>query len=166
MFSMQQLAEFKIVYPGEKVPSLEDLISGIDKQTVVDRLTHHIGSELHAGRDTENGKIIGKWFTNETVAKAALDKITSAEHKLHQPLKIIAVISCLDVVQFCLDRDSSHDTPKSYEQAQIDIYKALLVCNENTNYHQTRNKAKLNKMFPKHGPAATMLSFSSLHTIL
>jgi hypothetical protein len=61
---MSQLAELKTVYPEYEQLQYEDLLRGIDRDTLIKFSTYLIGKDLFSGEKTETRSLIEGWFSD------------------------------------------------------------------------------------------------------
>ncbi len=163
MFQMQQLAELKTLYSEFNAFIFEELLTGIGRDTLMRVATYLIGTDLYSGKELNNKEVIENWFSegNKVFAQNAFDRLEEYQEKSHKKLKIVHVISCLKILQFGLELgERGLLDKKSKEQSEIDLFFALLVCNQNEDYNQTKDKEKLKKLFPENEAEALMLNYS------
>ncbi len=165
MFEMQQLAELQVLYPEYKLSRFEDLLVGVGKDSLMRVVTYLIGMDLYSDKKINNKEVIENWFSTENgvFAQDAYDRIVNYENKEKKSLKIVHVISCLKMLQYGLElQEKGELNTKSKEQSEIDLFFAMLLLNQNEDYNQTKDKAKIKAMFPRpeHTPAALLLNYS------
>lgn len=165
MLDMQQLAELRVLYPEFKFDRFEDLLTGVGKESLMRVVTYLIGMDLYSDKEINNKDVIENWFSqgNLVFAQDAHDRIATYEEKEKRSLKIVHIISCLKMLQYGLDlQEKGGLDTKSKEQSEIDLYFAMLLLNQNEDYNQTKDGAKIKAMFPRaeHTPAALLLNYS------
>ncbi|MBN8879857.1 MAG: hypothetical protein J0I32_20095 [Sphingobacteriales bacterium] len=147
---MQQLAELQTIYPGLN-KDLNELLKGISKDTLLRIMTHLMGMETYGTEEDDTLQVIESWFSesNQGFAQEAYDRIMNYEERHGVKLKIVHVISCLQILQRALELedDGALDT-KSKEESEIDLFYAMLLLNQHQDYNQTKDKEKTKKMFP------------------
>jgi len=163
MLKMSQLAELKTLYPEYNL-NYDDLLKGIDKGTLIKFATFLIGKNLFSNETVDNKDTIENWFSqdNQIFADDMLGRLNAYKEKTGQELTIVYNISCLKILQYGLELDEQGLlNTKSYRQSEIDLMFAMLALNQNEDYNQTKDVAKINAMFPKDlRLAAIMLNFS------
>src|SRR5690349_11875531 len=163
MFQMRQLAELQILYPEYNGLSFENLLKGISKDTLQKISTYLIGKNLYTEQAIDINDLNQNWFSygNTAFAQNFLDRVTEYEQKNNKKLDIIHTVSCLKILQYGSELEEKDLLgTKSNEQSEIDILFALLVCNQNEDYNQTKDIDKIEKMFPDIVPAALLFHYS------
>jgi hypothetical protein len=164
MLQMQQLAELQTIYPGLK-KELTELLKGVGKDTLQRIITHLMGMDSYGDKnEDDNLQVIESWFSqaNKEFAQDAYDRIMSYEEKHGVKLKIVNVISCLQMLQRALEFEEIGELgKKTKEQSEIDLFYAMLLLNQNEDYNQTKDKEKIQAMFPDpwQHPAALILNY-------
>jgi hypothetical protein len=163
MLKMNQLAELKTLYPEFDL-HYEDLLKGTDRATLIKFATFLIGKNLFSGEVIDSKDTIEKWFSleNRIFADEMLYRLNAYKKKTGKDLTIVYNISCLKVLQYGLELEAQGLlNTKSNAQSEIDLMFAMLALNQNEDYNQTKDTAKINAMFGKElRPAAIMLNFS------
>ena len=163
MFHMGQLAELQYLYPEYKGLTFESCLNGIRKETLQKVATYLIGKNLFSDQDIEIGDLIGSWFSkgNEAFAEQFFQKVADYEKKVGKKLNIVHTISCFKILQYGLEleEEGKLDT-KSNEQSEIDLLFAMLICNQNEDYHQTKDAKRVKEMFPNNILEAILFSQS------
>lgn len=164
MLQMQQLAELQTIYP-ELQKELTELLKGVGKETLQRIVTHLMGMDSYGDKnEDDNLQVIEKWFSqaNEEFAQDAYNRIMTYQEKHGIKLKIVNVISCLQILQRALEFEEAGELgKKTNKQSEIDLFYAMLLLNQNEDYNQTKDKEKIQAMFPDswHYPAALMLNY-------
>jgi hypothetical protein len=163
MFQMTQLAELKVLYPEFNGLRFEDCLTGISADTLQRVSTYMIGKNLYAEADQNIQELISNWFSqgNSTFAQQFYDRVSDYEQRSEKKLEFVHIISCLKILQYGLElRGKGLLDTKSKEQSEIDILFALLICNQNEDYNQTKDKEKIKSLFPDNYPEALLFNYS------
>lgn len=163
MFQMGQLAELQFLYPEYKGLLFEDLLKGISGEVLKKITTYLIGKNLYSEKEIELNDLIENWFSkgNSAFAEQFSERVKKYEEDSKKRVSIVHTISCLKVLQYGLElQEKGSLNTKSKEQSEIDILFALLICNQNEDYNQTKDKVKIKAMFPANYPEALLFNYS------
>lgn len=163
MFQMGQLAELQFLYPEYKGLLFEDLLKGISGDVLRKITTYLIGKNLYGEKEIELNDLINNWFSrgNSAFAEQFSERVKKYEKDNKKRISIVHTISCLKILQYGLElQEKGGLNTKSKEQSEIDILFALLICNQNEDYNQTKDKDKIKAMFPANYLEALLFNYS------
>lgn len=157
-----QLAGYSIFFTGKSQLSYKQLLSGISKKTLLKVSTRLLGiclSTQHEDAITS----INQWFgeKNQELRGLLETKAINYSQQTNKLLYLFGTKSCLKLLLTALEmNDNEEEDKRSEALSEIQLFKALLLINDEIDKEHTASTSKIATLYPNNEPAALLMTYS------
>jgi len=167
---MQQLAEFKKLFPEKEELPFDHYLKGISKNTLLRIATYLIGRDIYTEHEENIIDTLRNWFSgiNKHFANDIAKKIMQYQEVNRRNLQIVNTISCLQILQIGLQIvDEEEAVAQSPEESEISLFYAMLTLNGIVDSKQTRDQKKIAELYPNNYLGGLLMNYSfATHDII
>lgn len=129
MITMGQLLEFDVAFPDEDPLTVEQYLSGCNRDIILNSAAFFLGFKNHESKYFDNKEFLGMFFRKENneLANQIYDRIKEIE-KTGAPVRIINAYSSLKLFEYFFSKTTEPET-QTQAEFEINLFKAYLVIN-------------------------------------
>jgi hypothetical protein len=126
---MEQLLEFEVAFPNEKPLTVEQYLSGGNRDIILNSAAFFLGFKNHRSKYSDNKEFLGMFFQKENndLANLIYDRIKEVEKK-GSPIRIINTYSSLKLFEYYFSKPNETET-QTKSEFEVNLFKAYLVLN-------------------------------------
>jgi hypothetical protein len=127
--AMEQLLEFKIIFPDEKSLEPEEYLKGGSKSVILNVASFFLGFKTHESKFRDNKVLLGSIFGRENYdfAGSINDKINKIE-KEGKKILIVNPYTSLTLFELFFSKEEEPET-QTHAEFEVNLFKAYLVLN-------------------------------------
>lgn len=167
-FSMKLVLSFAEVFPGETPKQLHEYLQGIDRKTLMKIGSFFLGFNHRGSQYSDPIAFMQMFFSDanfeifQTASKNIETYLGQTGHTIEN-VEIPYAVSSLKFFEFAFNIAEAVDYKKSEEEAQIDIFKAYLLINQQLTKVRDSTIHQIDDLLPLHKKATGILLFLQLH---